>query len=95
MKKGRLIDQPCHHGDDDMFPAAPTGHGGSNISQRWLPFLSEITVYHSANRCVLNVCSVKIMDQGHLSSRSSGWREKLFSHGRTMSNPRLHEGKGR
>ena len=35
------------------------------------------------------------MDQGYLSSRGSGWREKIFSHGRTTSNPRLYEGKGR
>lgn len=35
------------------------------------------------------------MDQGCLSSRSSFWKEKIFFHGRTMSNPRLYEGKGR
>lgn len=31
------------------------------------------------NRCALNVYSVKIMDQGCLSLRSSVWREKIFS----------------
>lgn len=46
MKKGRLInlDQPHNHREDNMFSAAPTAHGRSNVGQRWLPFLSEITV---------------------------------------------------